>query len=194
MLRGAKGIGQAGFAGVLALALSACVGGAGYRPVSDTPIRIGSSYTIRGVTYTPAADPRYDMLGYATWYGHESGNQTANGERFRPDWYTAAHKTLPLPTYVEVTSLDTGRRIIVRINDRGPFGDSARIIDLSEGAADLLGLRAKGKAAVRVRAVQPSEPDRKALREGKAARELPPLPASALANLQAQFARGVGPR
>jgi rare lipoprotein A len=194
MLRGVKGTGHAGFAGVLALTLSACAGGPGYRPVSDTPIRIGPPYTIRGVTYTPAADSLYDMLGYATWYGHESGNRTANGERFRPAWYTAAHKTLPLPTYVEVTSLDTGRRIIVRINDRGPFGEAARIIDLSEGAAELLGVRARGKAAVRVRAVQPSERDRKALREGKAARELPPVPPSALANLQAQFARGVGPR
>ena len=183
-----------GLAGLLALALSACGGGTKYRPVSDTPVRIGPPYTIRGVTYAPAADPQYDMLGYATWYGNESGNQTANGERFRPRWYTAAHKTLPLPTYVEVTSLDTGRRIIVRINDRGPFGESARIIDLSQGAAELLGVRAKGKAAVRVRAVRPAERDRKALREGKAVRPLPPVPGPTLANLQGQFARGVGAR
>lgn len=165
-----------------------------FRPVSDLPVRIGPPYKVRGVTYTPAANPAYDMLGYATWYGNESGNQTANGERFRPSWYTAAHKTLPLPTYVEVTSLDTGRRIIVRVNDRGPYGDSARIIDLSAGAAELLGVRAKGKAAVRVRVAQPSERDRKALREGKAARELPPVSPAALTNLQAQFSRGVGTR
>lgn len=190
----AQGKYRMGLAGLLALALSACGGGTKYRPVSDTPVRVGPPYTIRGVTYAPAADPQYDMLGYATWYGNESGNQTANGERFRPRWYTAAHKTLPLPTYVEVTSLDTGRRIIVRINDRGPFGESARIIDLSEGAAELLSVRAKGKAAVRVRTVRPAERDRKALREGKAARPLPSVPASTLANLQAQFARGVGTR
>lgn len=181
-------------AAAASLALAACGGGVKYRPVSDSPVRIGPPYKVRGVTYAPAADSGYDMLGYATWYGNESGNQTANGERFRPDWYTAAHKTLPLPTYVEVTSLDTGRRIVVRVNDRGPFGESARIIDLSKGAAELLGMRAQGKAAVRVRAVQPSERDRAALREGKAARALPPVPASALAGLQVQFARGVGTR
>ncbi len=178
----------------LPLALAACGGGAHFRPVSDTPVRIGLPYTVRGVTYTPAADPYYDMLGYATWYGIESGNQAANGERFRPDWITAAHKTLPLPSYVEVTSLDTGRRILVRINDRGPYGESARIIDLSKGAAERLGVRARGKAAVRVRVVDPPERDRKALREGKPARELSPVPANTLANLQAQFARGVGTR
>lgn len=178
----------------LSLALAACGGGVKYRPVSDTPVRVGPPYKIRGVTYTPAADPGYDMLGYATWYGNESGNQTANGERFRPDWYTAAHKTLPLPSYVEVTSLDTGRRILVRVNDRGPFGESARIIDLSKGAAELLGVRARGKAAVRVRVVEPSERDRAALREGKPARALPPVQASTLASLQAQFAGGVGTR
>lgn len=181
-------------ASVLSLVLAACGGGAKYRPVSDVPVRIGPPYKIRGVTYIPAADPNYDMLGYATWYGHESGNQTANGEPFRPAWHTAAHKTLPLPSYVEVTSLDTGRRIIVRVNDRGPFGESARIIDLSEGAAQILGVKAKGKAAVRVRVVQPPERDRQALREGRTARPLPPIPAAALANLQAQFARGVGAR
>jgi rare lipoprotein A len=178
----------------LSLALAACGGGVRYRPVSDTPVRIGPPYTVRGVTYTPAADPGYDMLGYATWYGNESGNQTANGEHFRPEWYTAAHRTLPLPSYVEVTSLDTGRRILVRVNDRGPFTESARIIDLSEGAAKLLGIRAKGKSAVRVRVVQPSERDRAALRDGKAARTLPPVPERTLASLQTQFARGVGPR
>lgn len=179
---------------LLVLALSACGGGVKFRPVSDTPVRVGPPYKIRGVTYTPAADPHYDMLGYATWYGNESGNQTANGERFRPDWVTAAHKTLPLPSYVEVTSLDTGQRIIVRVNDRGPFGESARIIDLSRGAAELLGVRARGKAAVRVRVVEPTERDRAALREGKAASKLPPIPERTLANLQAQFARGVGSR
>ncbi|MCJ2188778.1 septal ring lytic transglycosylase RlpA family protein [Novosphingobium beihaiensis] len=179
---------------LLALSLSACGAGVHYRPVSDTPVRIGRPYTIRGVTYAPQRQPGYDMLGYATWYGNESGNQTANGERFRPSWITAAHKTLPLPSYVEVTSLDTGQRILVRVNDRGPFGDSQRIIDLSRGAAELLGVRVKGKAAVRVRVVEPAEKDRKALRKGKPARKLSPISRRALANLQAQFARGVGPR
>ncbi|MGF7155264.1 rare lipoprotein A [Novosphingobium gossypii] len=178
----------------LASVLSACGGSGGYRPVSDVPVRIGPPYKVRGTTYTPAAQPGYDVLGYATWYGSESGNRVANGERFRPNWITGAHTTLPLPAYVEVTSLDTGRRIVVRINDRGPFGESARIIDLSKGAAELLGIRAKGKAAVRVRVVEPPEKDRAALRKGKPAATLPPIPAQTLANLQGQFARGVGTR
>ncbi|MEE4450674.1 septal ring lytic transglycosylase RlpA family protein [Novosphingobium resinovorum] len=188
----------ASFRSTLALcllaALAACGGGAKFRPVSDVPVRIGPPYKVRSVTYAPAAQPGYDVLGYATWYGSESGNRAANGERFRPSWITAAHKTLPLPTYVEVTSLDTGRRIVVRVNDRGPFGESARIIDLSKGAAALLGVQAKGKAAVRVRVVEPAERDRAALRKGKPASALEPLSPASLANLQGQFARGVGTR
>jgi len=168
------------------LALSACATG-NYRPVSDTPVRIGRPYTVRGQTFVPAADPTYDMLGYASWYGPESGGKTANGERFRPDWITAAHTTLPLPTYVEVTALQTGRRIIVRINDRGPFIKGPRIIDLSRGAAAQLGIKAIGLAAVRVRAIDPSERDRERLRHGKSAAELGPVPEPVLQNLRAQL-------
>ncbi|MCJ2183517.1 septal ring lytic transglycosylase RlpA family protein [Novosphingobium sp. 1949] len=178
----------------LSLGLSACAGGPKYRPVSDVPVRIGPPYTVRGVTYTPRAQPGYDMLGYATWYGNESGSQTANGERFRPRWITAANKDLPLPSYVVVTSLDTGRRILVRVNDRGPFGEAARILDLSRGAAEELGVRAKGKAAVRVEVVTPDPQDAARLRKGKPARALAPVSPRVLANLQEQFARGVGPR
>lgn len=182
------------FAILLTAALAACGGGTKFRPVSDTPVRVGPPYKVRGSTYTPAAEPGYDMLGYATWYGSESGNQVANGERFRPQWITGAHKTLPLPSYVEVTALDTGRRILVRVNDRGPFGESARIIDLSRGAAEALGIRGKGKAAVRVRVVDPAEKDRAALRKGKTAKDLPPISGATLANLQSQFESGVGTR
>ena len=178
---------------IAALALSACGSSGGYRPVSDTPVRVGSPYKVRGVTYTPAPQPGYDMLGYASWYGSESGNWVANGEKFRPGWITGAHTTLPLPSYVEVTALDTGRRILVRVNDRGPFSGSARIIDLSRGASELLGMRAKGKAAVRVRVADPSQADRAQLRKGKAAKELTPLPAQALASLRGRFVQGVGP-
>ncbi|UAK23572.1 septal ring lytic transglycosylase RlpA family protein [Sphingomonas nostoxanthinifaciens] len=172
----------------LLLALCACAGG--FRPVSDAPIRIGRPYAVRGKTYVPAADPSYDMLGFASWYGGESGNRTANGERFRPDWITAAHTTLPLPTYVEVTALDTGRRIIVRINDRGPFVRGPRILDLSRGAAEQLGVRAKGMAAVRVRRIEPSEADRRRLQRGRPAQALPPVPEETLRSLRAQLAAG----
>ena len=175
----------------LAGLLAACGSGVHYRPVSDTPVRIGKPYTVRGVTYVPAADPNYDMLGYASWYGEESGSQTANGERFRPDAVTAANKTLPLPSYVEVTDLDTGKRIIVRVNDRGPFA-TGRVIDLSRGAAEQLGVRKKGIARVRVRVVEPPEKVRKRLRDGEAARPLPDEKPAILANLREQFAIGMG--
>lgn len=153
------------------LALVACSGG-GYRPVSDFPVTIGRPYSVRGVTYTPAAAPDYDAIGVAGWYGNESGNRTANGEKFRVKAIAGAHTTLPLPSYVEVTSLETGRTILVRINDRGPFA-RGRIVDLSRGAADLLGIRAAGTAVVRVRRVEPAERDRARLRDGKTAAPRP---------------------
>ena len=168
-----------------ALLLTACAGG-NFRPVSDTPVRIGPAYAVRGTTYVPAAAPGYDAVGYASWYGNESGNRTANGEQFRPGWITAAHTTLPLPTYVEVTALDSGRRIIVRVNDRGPFAQG-RIIDLSRAAAEELGIKAQGYAPVRVRRVEPSEKDRKRLRDGKAAASLPPLSGRELQGLRARI-------
>lgn len=169
------------------LALSACVSGGDFRPVSDTPVRIGKPYTVQGTTYVPAAAPDYDAVGYASWYGSESGNRTANGEKFQPGWFTAAHTTLPLPTYVEVTALDTGRRIIVRVNDRGPFAGRGRIIDLSRGAAERLGIAAKGHAPVRVRRAEPSEKDRKRLRQGKPAKALAPLSQRELERLRARL-------
>jgi rare lipoprotein A len=172
-------------AGAALLLLSACAGG-NFRPVSDTPVRIGPAYSVRGTTYVPAAAPAYDAVGYASWYGNESGNRTANGEAFRPAWVTAAHTTLPLPTYVEVTALDTGRRIIVRVNDRGPFAQG-RIIDLSRGAAEELGIKAQGHAPVRVRRIEPSEKDRARLRKGKPAAGLDPAPARELQELRARL-------
>ncbi|MES3151105.1 septal ring lytic transglycosylase RlpA family protein [Sphingomonas faeni] len=175
-----------GIALVLLLAMSGCAGGS-FRPVSDAPVRLGGPYRVRGTTYVPAADPTYDVLGYASWYGNESGKRTASGERFRADWLTAAHTTLPLPSYVEVTALETGRRIVVRINDRGPFAGGARIIDLSRGAAERLGMRAGGSAAVRVRLAEPSESDRDRLRKGKPAKSLPPISESNRLNLQSQL-------
>ncbi|RKF20975.1 septal ring lytic transglycosylase RlpA family protein [Altericroceibacterium spongiae] len=172
---------------LLALALAACGGGVHYRPVSDTPVRIGPPYTVRGTTYVPAADPSYDAVGYASWYGSASGHQTANGEKFRPDGVSAAHTTLPLPSYAEVTDLDTGRTILVRINDRGPFSGRGRIIDLSEGAAQQLGIRRKGIAPVRVRAVEPPNKDRKRLRDGKEAVERPRMSRRELAEWRARL-------
>src|SRR3546814_14826735 len=86
--------------------------------LQDYPVKIWRPYHIGGVTYTPVDAPDYDEVGYASWYGGaHKGKPTANGERFRPEGISAAHKTLPLPSYVEVTSLETGRTILVRINE-----------------------------------------------------------------------------
>ncbi|WP_408020567.1 septal ring lytic transglycosylase RlpA family protein [Sphingobium quisquiliarum] len=164
------------FTPVLALLIAGC---ASYQPVADSPVRIGPPYRVKGTTYAPADQPGYDEVGYASWYGSESGNRTARGEKFRPKWITAAHTTLPLPSYVEVTNLLTGRTALVRVNDRGPFA-RGRIIDLSRGAADLLGIRSQGHAPVRVRYVDPPEKDRKKLRKGKPARQRPALTGEAL--------------
>ncbi|MBR0553652.1 septal ring lytic transglycosylase RlpA family protein [Stakelama marina] len=194
-MAGAKATGRRALRGrwsgavAAALALSACAG-RDYKPVTDHPVKIGSAYTVRGKTYVPHVDPEYDVLGYASWYGNESGDMTANGEKFRPDWVTAAHKTLPLPTYAEVTDLDTGKSIIVRINDRGPFA-RGRILDLSKGAARELGILDKGYAPVRVRRVEPSAKDRERLRDGDRAKEPPRISPRVLANLRAQLAAGV---
>jgi rare lipoprotein A len=113
-------------------------------------------YQIRGVWYYPKADPDYDERGVGSWYGEQFHNRrTANGEIFDMDVPSAAHKTLPLPSIVEVTNLDNGRKLRVRVNDRGPFVDG-RIIDLSKAAAEQLGYGRAGVARVRVRYVGPA--------------------------------------
>ncbi len=145
-------------AGLLSL-LAACASGpgaAGGRPpvVTDpAPIVSGTMrpYQIRGRWYRPAEQPGYDVTGLASWYGEQfNGRPTATGERFDMHALTAAHKTLPLPGLVEVTNLSNGRRIVVRVNDRGPFVDN-RIIDLSRGSAEALGMLNAGVGEVRVR-------------------------------------------
>jgi rare lipoprotein A len=92
----------------------------------------------------------FTQVGVASWYGpHFHGKRTANGERYDMNGLTAAHRTLPLNAYVRVSDLETGRSVVVRINDRGPyFAD--RIIDLSAGAARVLGLKERGVARVRI--------------------------------------------
>ncbi len=89
--------------------------------------------------------------GLATWYGKEfAGRKTANGERFDPSAMTAAHRTLKFGTWVDVTRVDTGRTVRVRITDRGPFGNEQRIIDLSRGAAEKLGMLRAGVVKVKL--------------------------------------------
>src|SRR3546814_7440441 len=118
---------------------------------------VGNPYQVLGQWYYPKDDRDYDQTGIASWYGPKfHGLSTANGETYDMDRVSAAHKTLPLPSYVEVTNLENGRRIIARVNDRGPFvGD--RVIDLSRRSAELLDVVRKGTAKVRVRRVYPAE-------------------------------------
>ena len=117
-------------------------------------IKIGKPYQVAGVWYYPANNPNYDETGIASWYGSEfHGRVTANGEDYDMNALTAAHRTLPMPSYVEVTNLENGRSLILRVNDRGPFVQG-RIIDVSRRAAKLLGFEKAGVAKVRVRAVR----------------------------------------
>ncbi|HET9160654.1 MAG TPA: septal ring lytic transglycosylase RlpA family protein, partial [Caulobacteraceae bacterium] len=125
------------------------------RPAPQTqaqgPYKVGKPYQVGGVWYTPKEDPDYDEVGIASWYGEAfQFRSTASGEPFDMFVPSAAHKTLPLQSLVEVTNLENGRKIQVRINDRGPFVDG-RIIDLSKAAADELGMVRSGVARVRVR-------------------------------------------
>ena len=118
-------------------------------------------YVVNGKKYVPMSlkkAGKYKEKGIASWYGEETrkkkgGHMTANGEAFDPDGLNAAHKYLPLPSYVRVTNLENKKSIIVRVNDRGPFVDN-RIIDLSAGAAKKLGYFKKGTARVLVEAVE----------------------------------------
>lgn len=113
--------------------------------------KVGAPYKVAGRWYVPQVDESYDQKGVASWYGDAfHGKLTANGEIFDKRRISAAHKTLPLPTLVEVENLENGRKLVVRVNDRGPFVDD-RIIDLSHAAADELGFTTKGLARVRVR-------------------------------------------
>ena len=125
-------------------------------PSKYSGYHVGKPYQINGRWYYPAEQPDYDQVGTASWYGEKFHNHyTADGEVFDMNIPTAAHKTLPLPCLVEVTNLDNGRKMVVRVNDRGPFvGD--RLIDMSKEAAIELGYYGKGVTQVRVRYVGPA--------------------------------------
>ena len=130
--------------------------GAGVPPKGGGRHHIGKPYTVAGKKFYPAENPDYDETGQASWYGPKFHKRmTSNGEWFDMDYRSAAHPTLPLPSYAKVTNLENGRQMVVRINDRGPFVGT-RIIDLSRKSADILGFRSKGKAKVRVQYIGPA--------------------------------------
>ncbi|MGE0408005.1 MAG: septal ring lytic transglycosylase RlpA family protein [Amphiplicatus sp.] len=138
----------------LAIGLFALLAACASTPVRDVGAphyKVGAPYEVNGRTYTPREDPSYDAVGIASWYGEAfHGRRTANGEIFDKSRLSAAHTTLPMPSMVEVENLENGRRVVVRVNDRGPFVQD-RLIDLSESAAKALGFDRAGLARVRVR-------------------------------------------
>jgi rare lipoprotein A len=194
-----------------ALLLSACGGGAGVKPEPRRPAPIApgdneprskygnpESYEVFGETYRVLATARgYRERGMASWYGEEfHGKRTSSGEPYNMHAMTAAHRTLPLPSYVRVTNLRNKREVIVRVNDRGPFHDD-RLIDLSFAAASELGILKNGTAEVEVAAVDPvlaaSENDRanRLVSSVSSASPAPPPPAAHAAAAPAEPASDV---
>lgn len=118
---------------------------------SEGYFKVGNPYKISGRKYRPEETYTFEQTGIASWYGPGfHGKKTANGEIFDMYALTAAHKTLQLPSMVEVTNMENGRSIVVRVNDRGPYSKD-RVIDLSKKAADTLGFIGQGTAKVKIR-------------------------------------------
>src|SRR5688572_5625015 len=129
-----------------ALALAGC----GSTPSPSPHFKIGSPYRINGNWYYPEQVSAYEATGIASWYGASYHNRlTANGELYDMYALSAAHPTLQLPSVVQVTNLENGRRLVLRVNDRGPFVKN-RLIDLSWAAARELGFEHQGLARVHV--------------------------------------------
>ena len=113
------------------------------------------SYKVAGKRYTPKKSAEnFSQTGRASWYGPGfHGKRTSSGEKFDMNALTAAHRTLPIPSYARVTNLANGKSVVVRINDRGPF-HSARVMDMSKGAAKALGFLSHGSADIRIEALK----------------------------------------
>ncbi|MCB1475375.1 MAG: septal ring lytic transglycosylase RlpA family protein [Rhodobiaceae bacterium] len=125
-------------------------------PKGGGSYKVGNPYTVAGTTYTPREQPNLDKVGIASWYGDDfHGRLTANGEVYDMNSFSAAHPTLPLPSYVRVTNLENRRSVVVRVNDRGPYAHD-RVIDLSKRAANVLDFHNQGLAQVRVQYVGPA--------------------------------------
>src|SRR6201984_3345754 len=135
-------------------------------PKGGGTYRVGKPYVVGGRVSVPEEDINYRQEGMASWYGDDfHGRLTANGEVFDMGSLTAAHPTLPMPSYARVTNLRNGKSLIVRVNDRGPYHGN-RLIDVSNKAAELLEFKGNGVAHVRVEYVG------RAPLEGSAARQL----------------------
>jgi rare lipoprotein A len=117
---------------------------------------VGHPYTVAGRRYVPAENPSYTAVGMASWYGAAfHGRRTANGEVYDMASLSAAHPTMPLPSYARVTNLENGYSVVVRVNDRGPY-HASRVMDVSSRVADVLDMKAMGTAKVKVDYVGPA--------------------------------------
>lgn len=133
--------------------------GSGKIPMGGGRYHVGKPYQVAGRWFTPKEQPNYDKVGNASWYGEAfHRRRTSNGEYFDMHEFTAAHATLPLPSYVRVTNINNGRSIVVRVNDRGPFVGT-RIIDVSKRTAEALDFKRKGTERVRVKYLGPAPID-----------------------------------
>lgn len=145
-------------------------------PKNEPRSRYGNpaQYAVFGKNYyTLTSADNYHEKGIASWYGKKfHGRRTSSGELYDMYAMTAAHKTLPLPSYVEVTNLENGRKVIVKVNDRGPFHDN-RLIDLSYSAAMKLGIVAKGTGLVEVKTVTPASINQAAAQSTTAVAAIP---------------------
>lgn len=139
-----------------------------------------STYVVLGKRYYVMASSKgYTERGIASWYGKKfHGRKTSNGEIYNMYAMTAAHKTLPIPSYLQVTNLKNGKQVTVRVNDRGPFHDN-RIIDLSYAAASKLGIAATGTGMVELRALEPGQSPTPATRVASGEPANPALPSAA---------------
>ncbi len=172
--------------------LAGCLGGGGERPVAgpaipvgnspaaDYPVVVGDAFTIDGTTYNPVDKLNYDAVGYAV-AGSEGGTAVS-----------IAHKTLPLPSYAELTTLDSGKTVLVRVERRGPMTND-RLVELSPGAAAQMGLTGAEKAPIRIRRVNPPEMERSMLRGGQRASDRMDTPPSLLAVLKRKLDPQVTP-
>ena len=119
-------------------------------PKGGGTYHVGDPYMVGGRTYVPQYDPHYKAVGLASWYGDDfHGRYTANGEIFDLNGISAAHPTMPLPSYARVTNLANGYSVIVRVNDRGPY-HGGRVMDVSSRVADALDFKGAGTAHVKV--------------------------------------------
>ena len=153
-------------------------------PKGGGTYRLGKPYQVAGRMYVPEHDENYRAEGMASWYGSDfHGRLTANGEVYDKDAISAAHPTLPMPSYARVTNLANGRSIIVRVNDRGPYAKD-RVIDLSSKTAELLNFKGHGVARVRVEYAGPAplegSDDRKLVATLRSDGQPAPAPSSVL--------------